>query len=58
MRLIPSAPAASQALAISVMSVTLGESLIKRKRATEVKNVDFDLLQGNIKYIGDVEDKK
>lgn len=36
----------------------LGESLIKRKRATEVKNVDFDLLQGNIKYIGDVEDKK
>lgn len=36
----------------------LGESLIKRKRATEVKNVDFDLLQGNIKYIGDVETKK
>ena len=36
----------------------LGESLIKRKKATEVKNVDFDLLQGNIKYIGDVEDKK
>ena len=36
----------------------LGESLIKRKRATEVKNVDFDLLQGNIKYIGDVDVKK
>lgn len=36
----------------------LGESLIKRKRATEVKNVDFDLLQGNIKYIGDVDTKK
>lgn len=33
----------------------LGNNLIKRKKATEVKGVDFDLETGNIKRISDVQ---